>query len=422
MPGKATSPGACFGVRFRLVSARPRARQRVGGTVAGLFCAALIAAPGAFAAPPFQDEGAPQGPLTHVAVGNELSCQVQHTGDTSLEFFPSSVTPGDCGTFLTAGGVLFAPNFALHDSTASSSIGTYTAFTPVSQTAVTGAGSGANPFKIVTVVDVGTTGLRITQTDTYISGQESYRTDVAVKNNGGAAQSVILYRAGDCFLQNTDSGFGFTEPASKSVGCAANANNSPAGRIEEWVPITGGNNFTEDTYNVVWGQIAAKTPFNDTCAHCSDQVDNGAGISWSFDVAPGAQETRSHYTTFSPTGVAGPPPAPAPEPPATPPVTGPAGNPLGLPPNRHCVDRRKFSFKLHHARGHPVVEVDIFINHKFVRAVTGRNIRRLTLRRLPLGRFLVRLVATQDSGAQLISQRRYRGCKKSRPTTRRGHR
>jgi hypothetical protein len=420
MLGKASSPVVPFGPWRVAARRRPRARQRVWGLVAGLSCAAMIAAPGALAAVPFQDEGAAGGPLTHVAVGNELSCQVQHTGDTSLEFFPPSATPGDCGTFLAAGGTLYSPDFASHDSTATSGIGSHTPFSAVSQTAVTGAGSGADPFTIVTIVNVGSTGLQITEIDTYVSGQESYRTDVTVKNTGGAQQSVILYRAGDCYLQNTDSGFGFTEPASKSVGCSANANNSPAGRIEEWVPITAGNNFTEDGFSAAWGQIGAQTAFPDTCAHCSDMVDNGAGISWSFDVAPGAQVKRSHYTTFSPTGVAGPPPATTP--PTTPPVTGPAGNPLGLPPNTHCVDRRKFSFKLHHARGHPVVEADIFINHKFIRAVTGPNIRRLTLRRLPLGRFLVRIVATQDSGAQLISQRKYRGCKKSRPTTRRGHR
>jgi hypothetical protein len=381
---------------------------------------AALTAPTALAAVPFVDEGTAGGPLTHIAVGNELSCQIQHTGDTSLELFPPSTTPGDCGTFLAVGGELFTPDFSAHGSSAATGgLGTRTSFAPVSQTPVSGSGSSADPFRTVTVVNVGATGLQITETDTYVSGQESYRTDVSVKNNGGAQQSVILYRAGDCYLQNTDAGFGFTEPASKSVGCAATANNSPAGRIEEWVPITGGNNFTEDRFSLVWAQIGAKAPFPDVCAHCSDMTDNGAGISWSFNVAPGAQVTRSHYTTFSPTGQAGPPPE---APPAEPPVTGPAGNPLGLPSNSHCVDRRKFSFKLHHARGHPVVEADIFINHKFIRAITGPNITRITLKRLPIGRFLVRIVATQDSGAQLISQRRYKACRKSRPTTRRGHR
>jgi hypothetical protein len=384
---------------------------------AAVACAMLIAVPGALAAPPFKDAGAPGGPLTHVAIGNELSCQVQHTGDTSLELYPPAVTPGDCGTFLAAGGVLYTPDFSAHDGTATSSLGTRTAFTAVSQTGVTGSGSGTDPFRITTIANAGSSGLSITEVDSYVAGQESYRTDVTVKNTGGSSQNVILYRAGDCYLQNTDAGYGFTA-APSAVGCAANANNTPPNRIEEWVPISGGNNFTEDTFSAVWAQIAAQAPFNNTCTHCGDIVDNGAGISWSFSVAPGGQETRSHYTTFSPTGQAGaPPPTAAP----TPTVTGPAGNPLGLPTVRGCVDRRKFSFKLHHAPGHPVVEADIFINHRFIRAVTGPNIRRLTLKKLPIGRFLVRIVATQDSGSQLISQRKYTGCRKSKPRTVRGH-
>jgi hypothetical protein len=380
--------------------------------------AALAAASPALAAPPSQDEGVPGGPLTHVAIGDELSCQVQHTGDTSLEFFPSAATPGDCGTFLVAGGALYAPNFATHDGTATGGLGAFTPFTPVSQTGVTGSGTSADPRKVVTVAGAGATGLQITETDTYVPGEESYRTDVAVHNTGGAAQDVILYRAGDCYLQNTDSGYGFADPATKAVGCAANANNSPPNRIEEWVPITGGNNFSEDGFSTVWSQIGAHTAFPDTCTHCGDLVDNGAGISWTISVPAGGTVTRSHFTTFSPTGVTGPPPS---APPPTPPVTGPQGNPLGLPAPHGCVDVRKFSFKLHHAPGHPVVEVDIFINHRFTRAVTGADIKKLTLTKLPIGKFLVRLVATQDSGAQLISQRKYIGCRKTRSHTQHGH-
>jgi hypothetical protein len=379
----------------------------------------LVFAPAAGAIPPIQDAGVPAGPLSHVVIGNELSCQVQHTGDTSLEFFPSAGMPGDCGTLLFAGGTLFAPDFSNHSGSAASSIGASTAFTPVSQTGVTGSGAAGDPRKVVTVVTAGASGLQVTETDSYVPGEESYRTDIAIRNTGGAQQSVILYRSGDCYLQNTDRGFGFSDPATKSVGCSANANNTPPNRIEEWVPITGGNNFTQDSYSSVWAQIGAHTPFNDACTKCAEMTDNGAGISWSIDVPAGATVTRSHFTTFSPTGVAGPPPsAPA----ATPPVVGPEGNPLGLPAPHGCVDRRKFSFKLHHAPGHPVVEVDIFINNRFTRVVTGRNIKKLTLTRLPIGKFKVRLVATQDSGSQLISQRTYKGCRKSRPTTRHGGR
>ena len=51
-----------------------------------------------------------------------------------------------------------------------------------------------------------------------------------------------------------------------------------------------------------------------------------------------------------------------------------------------------------------------------------QNIKTLTVKRLPIGRFKLRIVATQDTGAQLISQRKYVGCKKSKPRTVRGHR
>ena len=53
---------------------------------------------------PFMDI-ASAGPLTHVWLGNELSCQVQHVTDgTTHEFFPPSVVPGDCGTFIAMAG------------------------------------------------------------------------------------------------------------------------------------------------------------------------------------------------------------------------------------------------------------------------------------------------------------------------------
>ncbi len=259
------------------------------------------------AAVPFVDIGAPSGPLTRVAVGTDLSCQAQHTGDTRLEFFPSSVTPGDCGTFLAVGGVLFTPDFANHDASVASFGSAATPFSGAGQSARTGAGTNSNPFKVVTNANAGSTGLSLAQTDSYISGQESYRTDVKVTNGGGAPQAIILYRAGDCYLQDSDIGFGFTG-ANGAVGCSATANNTPPGRIEEWVPITAGANFLQARYSEVWSAIATQTPFGNACSRCTENADNGAGVSWSVTLQPGQSTTFSHYTTFSPTGRAGPPP------------------------------------------------------------------------------------------------------------------
>lgn len=390
---------------------RPSSARLVLAVSVALVALALPASAGA--AVPFQDEGVAAGALNHVIVGNELSCQVQHVGDTTFEFFPPGATPGDCGTFLSAAGTLFTPDFANHDGTATSSLGTRTPFTAVSQTAVTGTGTAADPLTIVTVADAGGTGLRLTETDTYVSGQESYRTDVTVTNNGGGPQSVILYRAGDCYLQNSDTGFGFTGPDG-AVGCSANANNQPPGRIEEWVPITPGITYTQSVYSDVWSQIGAHGPLPNQCFHCGDNVDNGAGIAWTLNLAAGASETRSHFTTFSPTGAAGPPPA-APSQPGAGQTVGPSGNPLGLPSNRSCIDRRKFSFRLRRPRG-KVVDVQVFVNGVPVQHKKGSNIRTLAIKRLPnRGRFKVRIEATSADGTKLISQRTYRVCKKSKP-------
>ncbi|MDQ4132816.1 MAG: hypothetical protein M3179_06310 [Actinomycetota bacterium] len=43
-------------------------------------------------------------------------------------------------------------------------------------------------------------------------GQESYRTDVNIANNGGSPQAVVVFRAGPCFLQDSDTGFGAADP------------------------------------------------------------------------------------------------------------------------------------------------------------------------------------------------------------------
>jgi hypothetical protein len=102
-------------------------------------------------------------------------------------------------------------------------------------------------------------------------------------------------------------------------------------------------------------------------------------------------------------------------------VLGGCGKGL-LPSARKCVDRRKFSFKLHHAKRARVVRVAVYVNGKRKLRRHGHNIRRVTLKRLPKKKFKVRIVATQSSGAKLISTRTYHGCKKSRPKTRRGGR
>lgn len=238
------------------------------------------------------------GPLQNIWIGDELGCQVEHVNDAAYQFYPSATVPGDCGTLLVTGGALYAPDFVGHGATATGGLGAYTAFTPVSQTAVTGLGTAGSPYTLTTTVTVGATGLTLRETDTYVVGDDFYETTVVIQNGPAAERSGILYRAGDCFLGGSDSGYGalaITAPG--SVACTKNANNSPAGRFEEFIPVTGGSRYYHDDFSDVWTWIGGHTAFPNTC-DCTTLQDNGAGLSWDFSVAAGGSATFVNRLRF----------------------------------------------------------------------------------------------------------------------------
>lgn len=271
--------------------ARRRSRTVTAGVVAVVvFGTGAVALLPAWAAVAITSSG----PLTKVETSDVLNCAVNHSADRSGEFYSDTA----CGTFVSVAGTLFAPTAIPAGSFSS------TAYTPVSQSAVTGAGTAADPFKHVTVADAGTTGIRVTQTDTYVVGQESYRTDVTLTNGGTATATGILWRAGDCFLQDSDRGFGSQDARTGAVACVAPdpANPStPGARIEQWLPLTAGSRSYEAGYSEVWSKINSQQEFDGTC-RCTESIDNGAGLSWSYSVPAGGSRTFGHITTFSPLG------------------------------------------------------------------------------------------------------------------------
>jgi hypothetical protein len=237
------------------------------------------------------------GPLTDIRLGNDLSCQVNHlTLGASGQAYGPSNEPADCGTFLAVGGTLYTPNFGAHGYSATPFPYTPTSvpFTPVLQTAPTGSGTLADPFIVTTVADAGTTGLRITQIDTYVTGQSSYRTDVVLTNNTTQNQAVRLYHGIDCYLGGSDTGNGVavTSPATATsrVGCT-----SP-NRVEQLVAITAGNGYYEDFYGSVWDRINTRLPLPNTVQPA--KVDNGIAIDWAVNLPPNGSVIRSFLTDF----------------------------------------------------------------------------------------------------------------------------
>lgn len=247
-------------------------------------CLALVASPVLAAETTITSAG----PLTQVIVSDSLSCQVAHQADDQFELYPSGSTLGDCGTFLAVGGTVYGPN---------SATATRTAWTAVVQAPVSGSGNGGDPFRVVTVVDAPPAGIRVQQTDSYAVGSQSYRTDIQLTNAGAAPVTGILYRAGDCYLQNNDRGYGRVDGGAPA--CIVNP--AEGRRIEQWTPITPGSHYFEGDFGEVWSIIDSQQQFPDRC-DCLTQLDNGAGLSWPVSLAPGASVVISHETFFSPAG------------------------------------------------------------------------------------------------------------------------
>ncbi len=286
MPCTPRAPRAArilLAMRIRLLA------RRLVGLASLLGFVALLGAPAVLAA---EVEITSTGPLTRVIISGDLNCQVAHREDDAFEFYPSGSTPGSCGTFFAVGGTLYGP--------ASLPSGFFSALTPwmlVSQAPVAGSGSQGDPFRTVTTVEATGANLRLEQTDSYVVGSQSYRTDMRITNQGSVALNGILYRAGDCYLQESDVGFGRVDGGAPACVVSDAADS----RIEQWLPITAGSHYIEAGYIDVFAAVDAQQQFPDTCT-CDVALDNGAGLSWPVSLAAGQTLTVSHETFFSPVG------------------------------------------------------------------------------------------------------------------------
>lgn len=233
------------------------------------------------------------GPLTSITVTPDLNCAVNHRDDVEGEWYSDLA----CGTFVAVGANLFGPATIPAGIAATGSEG-YVPFTPVSQ-ALSGAGTSASPYTITTVVTLGATGITLTQTDTYVVGHESYRTDIALTSAAGDTVSGIVYRGGDCYLQNSDQGLGGVLNGNAPV-CKAQPTAVDPNRVEGFQPLTTGATYIEANYSSVWRAIATRGPLPNT--YVDREIDNGIAIAWPFSIGPAATQLFSSLAFFSPTG------------------------------------------------------------------------------------------------------------------------
>lgn len=238
------------------------------------------------------------GPLNRIFLDGNLSCQLNHVADTEYEFYGDS-DPGACGTFLRVNGASYGPDVPAGDSVVP--------YDPVSMTPVTGVGTQASPRQVTTVVSAPESGLRIVQTDSYVVGADRYTSTITLQNQTGSAVPAKLYKAGDCYLRNDDSSYGYYDAATGGIYCATQ--NSPdteraLGFVPHDAPGATDRHYYQAGYSAVWSKINQGN-FPDLC-ECDDHQDTGAGLNWDLTVPPNGTITRTVSTR-----VKAPPIAPA---------------------------------------------------------------------------------------------------------------
>jgi uncharacterized repeat protein (TIGR01451 family) len=260
-------------------------------------------------ATPYATIGNPSGPITNIYVGNELGLQIERFDSAQFQVYPPAGIPGDYGTFAVIDDGLYAPNFGARPSATGIATGNSTPFAPVSQSAITGAGTRANPYAITTTVDAGATGIRLVQTLTYVAGDDFFDTQTRLVNTGASDKTVLLYRAMDCFLGGSDEGFGLVLPnppdaPSNIIACAKYDATGALVNIEglTFPPSTPGMevHYEVNGYRTIWDRIIAHEPFADMVYNLPIQYDNGVGVSWEVTVPAGGELTVPNTGMFAP--------------------------------------------------------------------------------------------------------------------------
>ncbi len=234
-------------------------------------------------------------PLRHMSMTSGLECARGPIDQVSSPWLQE----GSCGTWGKVAGKLFGPDALGLEADA---------WVPV-DLETSGDGSGTNPWTIKTVVTGGK--LLLTETDTYVDGNDHVTTKYEVRNLDDERLQASVSTAGNCFHNNPDTaaitslGYGWDELA----GAATCADRSFAPNTLSWQPdqplpphpspgttTPGATNpsspptttqptatFETDTPNGLAKLIEAGSPFTNLCK-CGVQYDDAGGLSWQLDL------------------------------------------------------------------------------------------------------------------------------------------
>jgi hypothetical protein len=224
-------------------------------------------------------------PLT-IVVGDDTSMQVYNSNVPGTgQFYPPDCAAGqtaDSGAFAAITAVVYGPDFNNHPCGSASN--SYTPWTPVSMTPVTGTGTAGDPFTVVITVNAGATGVQLTETLTYVNGASVATIALSfVTLPPAPAATVDAFVGSDLFLADNDRGFSFASPTGAG-GHGADPSCVQLQYTISWLGTTAATGYTAKGYSAVWDEISAGALDNSSDPTC---IDNGAALEWAgLNVGP----------------------------------------------------------------------------------------------------------------------------------------
>ena len=201
--------------------------------------------------------------------------------------------------FAAIGGLVYGPDFDNHPCGSASN--SYTPWTLVSMSPITGTGAAGDPYTVVIVVNAGATGVQMTETLTYLTGAPRAGisltfTELAPPAGPEGGTTFDAFVGADLYLADNDDGFGVLQGTSAG-GRAADASCLQLQYIILLEANTPSNRHAAEGYSTIWSEISAANLSNTVDTICED---NGAALQWTgLVVGPGISAVISTGVSFT---------------------------------------------------------------------------------------------------------------------------
>src|SRR4051812_10290183 len=172
-------------------------------------------------------------------------------------------------------------------------------YTPVSNI-MYGAGTVLSPWRIITNLRLGSTGLTLSRNVRYTNGDLYTRQDFELTNSGTQTFNISMFHAADMNTANEDIGYGFYRDLRHAI-CGFNQARSV---YQVFIPLNPNSRYKEDIWNNIWGAIGSPSGPGagfDNTYRPDDLLDYGAGLQWQFSIAPGARYSIADFHSFTTT-------------------------------------------------------------------------------------------------------------------------